>query len=157
ADDTPDSANTPDTLYFSSGGKAPVTPFDAPTFDHAPDADHLQVHMTLPAGSGWQYLSVADPGNGQFTLTGVIRSDGVSIPVANFWKTDRTFVGLGRPPVLENNLHLLDSNSTGSYTLVYAPAARPAPTAAIGPVATPRTSAVDQMTITFSAAVTGVT
>ncbi|MDH7503539.1 MAG: hypothetical protein QHJ82_12620 [Verrucomicrobiota bacterium] len=37
----------------------------------------------------------------------------------NAWVTDRTFVGLGRRPTRENNLHLLDYNSTGQYTLRY--------------------------------------
>jgi hypothetical protein len=37
----------------------------------------------------------------------------------NVWVTDRTFIGMGRRPVRENILHLLDYDSTGLYTLIY--------------------------------------
>ncbi|MCU0786468.1 MAG: hypothetical protein MUF81_20975, partial [Verrucomicrobia bacterium] len=43
----------------------------------------------------------------------------------NVWVTDRTFHGLGKRPVKENILHLLDDDSTGIYTLTYE--ALPAP------------------------------
>ena len=58
---------------------------------------------------------------GQFRLIGVRRSDGTNLLADNFWTTDRTFIGMGARPVRENILHLLDYNSTGNYTLTYAP------------------------------------
>jgi hypothetical protein len=70
----------------------------------------------------WVYLRVPDPGNGQYHIVSAVRSDGVPISVnTNVWTTDRTFIGLARPPVGENILHLLDYNSTGRYTLTYEP------------------------------------
>ncbi|MEO6036575.1 MAG: putative Ig domain-containing protein, partial [Verrucomicrobiota bacterium] len=75
-----------------------------------------------PMPGDWVYLRVPDPGTGQYHLTRVTRSDGVEIPVeTNVWTTDRTFIGLSKRPIRENILHLLDYNSTGSYTLTYEP------------------------------------
>ncbi len=116
-----DPNDLPDTLFFSNGGRVPVTLFGAATFDHAPSLADLQVHMTVAAGTDWQYLTTTDPGNGQYLLAKVIRSDGVEVPIDNFWQTDRTFVGGGNRPIYEDNLHMLDNDSTGSYTLYYSP------------------------------------
>jgi hypothetical protein len=85
---------------------------------------------------GWAYLQVPDPGNGQYTLTGVVRSDGVQIYFnTNVWTTDRTFIGGGHPPIRENVLHLLDYGSTGAYTLYYQPPPTPDTTPPISAVA----------------------
>ncbi len=79
---------------------------------------------TLPAG--WAYLRIPEPSNGQYELTKVVRSDGLELPLdVDAWVTDRTFIGQGQQPIRENILHLLDYNSTGSYTLTYQ--AKPGP------------------------------
>ena len=48
-----------------------------------------------------------------------MRSDGFELPLENFWQTDRTFIGNGERPIVENKLHLVDNDSTGAYTLFY--------------------------------------
>lgn len=146
----------PDKLYLSDGTTAPVSLFASASFDGTPNNGDLQVQLTVPVGAGWQYLNIADLGNGQFRLARVLRSDGKELPLENFWQTDRTFIGQGKPAVRENNLHLLDKDTTGSYTLVYAKVVQPAPTAAIAAVDTPRTASIDSMSVNFSKAVTGV-
>src|SRR5205085_7104135 len=99
-------------------------------------AGHLEVQLTATMPQGWVYLRVHDPGNGEFRLRRVTRSDGANISFGtNVWTTDRTFIGMGRRPLSENNLHLLDYNSTGVYTLLYEIPPAPDITAPISRVA----------------------
>jgi hypothetical protein len=53
------------------------------------------------------------------TLVDLTAVDGTGL-IEPVWTTDRTFLGLGRRPVKENILHLLDYNSPGVHTLDYA-------------------------------------
>jgi len=70
--------------------------------------------------AGWTYLRVPEPSGGQLRLVRVVREDGLEIAFGtNAWTTDRTFLGLGRRPMNENILHLLDFNSAGTYSLHY--------------------------------------
>jgi len=125
-DDMPNPRHLPDTLYLSDGTTNPVTVLETSSIDSPPSAGQLQTHLTAPMSAGWTYLLAPDPGSGQYTLTRVVRSDGVEVYFGtNVWTTDRTFVGLGRRPVLENLIHLLDYNSPGAYTLYYTPAPQP--------------------------------
>jgi hypothetical protein len=125
-DDVANARHLPDRLYLSDGSTNPVTVLESSVVDGPPSAGHLQVQLTAPMPAGWTYLLVPDPGKGQYTLTRVVRSDGVEIYfTTNVWTTDRTFVGMGRPPVREYKLHLLDYSSPGSYTLFYTPAPTP--------------------------------
>jgi len=124
--DIPNAGNLPDTIYLSDGTTNPVSALETSSIDSPPSAGHLQVRLTAPMAGGWTYLLAPDPGNGQYILTRVVRADGVEIYFGtNVWTTDRTFIGIGRPPVLENKLHLLDFNSPGAYTLYYTPAPTP--------------------------------
>jgi hypothetical protein len=124
--DIPNVGHLPDTLYLSDGTTNPVSALETSTVDSPPSASHLQVQLTAPMPAGWVYLLVPDPGDGQYILTRVVRSDGVEIYFGtNVWTTDRTFIGIGRPPVLEHKLHLLDYNSPGGYTLYFTPAPVP--------------------------------
>ena len=83
-------------------------------------ANNLSVQLNASTPTGWTYLNVPDPGNGQFDLTRVVRSDGVEIYFnTNVWTTDRTFIGQGKAPIYEHKLQLLDYNSTGNYQLFY--------------------------------------
>jgi len=133
--DSPDLDNLPDRIYLSDGSTNPVFSVTQAAFDAPASAGHLTVQMTAQMTAGWTYLQVPDPGNGQFILTRVVRSDGVQIYFnTNVWTTDRTFVGGGHPPVRENILHLLDYGSTGSYLLYYQAPPTPdtiAPTSAV--------------------------
>ena len=143
-DDNPLTQDQPDTLYLSDGTTAPVGTFAQPTFTGTLSPSQLTVQMTMPAAAGWNYLDAPDPGNGQYELVKVVRSDGVVLPAADFWQTDRNFVGIGQEPIYVNDLHLFDYDSTGSYTLYYAPIRSLAPTSSVAalPSFSPGTFAV---------------
>ncbi len=116
ANDQPDSDRLPDTLYSSDGTISPVA---AVTSGIATvQAATATVNSTMP--SGWSYLRINDPFNGQSSLISVQRSDGKSIRVPeNAWTTKRTVHPVGEPARTETFFHLLDSDSTGSYTLTF--------------------------------------
>ncbi len=135
-----DERDLPDTLYLSDGRTNSVSVVETATVAAPPSAQNLVVQLTAPMLAGWTYLRVPEPGKGEFILTNVVHvSDGVRIPLGtNAWTTDRTFIGMGRRPVSENVLHLLDFNSAGAYTLYYTPAPQPdttAPTSAVAELA----------------------
>lgn len=123
ANDVTDTDDLPDTLHFSDGATAPaaVSVVRTATASAAPTvaAPDVTLSVTLPAG--WSYLRVADPANGSMRLASVTRADGSVVPLANWWVTDRTFIGLGRRPRVENNLHLLDRDGSATYLLHYVP------------------------------------
>ena len=127
--DVPDVDDLPDTLWLSDGRNFPVQVVRQASADNSPNLDRLQVQLTAAMPGGWVYLRVPDPqgatGDRDYVLVSVRRSDGTSVPTEDFWQTDRTFIGLGRRPIRENVLHLLDDDSTGEYTLVYEPVAVP--------------------------------
>ena len=133
--DLPDLNDYPDTLYLSDGRIFPVNLVSNGTADGVPTNGDLEVQLTASLPAGWNYLRVPDPGDGHFRLIKVVRSDGVEIAFdKNVWTTDRTFIGMGRRPIRENILHLLDYNGTGSYKLIYAvlpPPDRIAPTSLV--------------------------
>lgn len=119
--DVPDIADLPDRLHLSTGGIETVSSVITPNSSTAPSAGQLNVTLTASMPAGWSFLTVLEPSNGSFQLTGITRSDGkVILMNTNAWVTDRTFIGFGTRPIRENKLHLLDHNSTGSYTLHYA-------------------------------------
>ncbi|MBI1842152.1 MAG: hypothetical protein HYR88_15050, partial [Verrucomicrobia bacterium] len=117
----PDVKDDPDTLYLSDGRVMPVTLATGGAAGAAPTVGRLETQFTATFPPGWGYVRVPDPANGELRLVGVRRADGSTLSEDNFWVTDRTFVGLGRRPVRENVLHLLEYEGRGSYTLVYAP------------------------------------
>ncbi len=151
--DTSDGTDTPNKLYFANDTSVPVTVASNPTFDGAPNpSNQLQIHLTVPAGSGWEYINALDPGGSGYELVSVIHSDGTILPTQDFWQTTRTFIGNGLPPLDENRVHILDHNGTGSYTLVYAPADQAPPTivSISPPPPSPAAVPVDGLTVTFS-------
>ncbi len=116
----PDLRDLPDTLWLSDGSSNRVEVVTNAVVTGALAPGNLQVQLTAAMPPGWSYLRVPDPANGAYRLVGVRRSDNIQVGVeTNVWVTDRTFIGLGRRPALENILHLLDHNSTGQYTLTY--------------------------------------
>jgi CARDB/Immunoglobulin I-set domain len=122
-DFTTDTDDLPDSVYLNDGTVQPVTVVLTATNNIAPSPGNLQVQLSAPLPGGWSYLYIGDPqgrsGSRQYTLLSVQRSDGTFLPADNFWQTDRTFIGMGQPPILENILHICDYNSTGLYTLTY--------------------------------------
>jgi hypothetical protein len=120
--DVADPEDLPDHIYLSNGTTNDVRVVRAAAVDAPPTASDLAVTLTAAMPSGWAYLQVPDPANGQLQLVRVLRADGQAVPLnTNVWVTDRTFVGNGDRPIRENILHLLDLDSPGSYTLVYGP------------------------------------
>jgi subtilase family serine protease len=118
--DIPDLHDHPDTLWLSDGTTHPVQVVEAAVHDGPPTPARLEIQISAALPGGWAYLRVPEPSDGAYRLTGVRRSDGAVLPLdRNVWTTDRTFIGLGRRPIRENVLHLLDFNSTGLYTLTY--------------------------------------
>ncbi len=151
-DDIPNPLGTPDTIYLADGTSAPVAQATNPSFAGSPGPGNLTIHLTDTPTSGWVYLDIADPGGGNYRLVSVERSDGVFLPANDFYQTDRTFVGGGVRPIYENELHILDDNSTGSYTLIYAPVDTTPPViTSISPVVpNPAGTPVDGLQVTFS-------
>lgn len=119
--DVPDIRDLPDTIHLSDGTTAPVALRETAQIFGTLSPGNLVLSMTAAMPSGWAYLRIPEPSDGQYVLQRVMRSDGLEIPIdVNVWVTDRTFIGQARRPAYENILHLLDEDSTGSYTLTYA-------------------------------------
>jgi len=121
--DMPDTNFLPDTLYLSDGSVVPVSAVTDATLTGALSGSNFSVTVTAALPAGWSYLQFGDPGPGQqYQLMHVLRPDNSEIPMGtNVWTTDRNFIGGATVPVHTNLVHLLDYNSGGTYTLVYAP------------------------------------
>jgi hypothetical protein len=120
ANDFADIEDLPDALYLSDGTIAPVSIVTTGSVSGVVSPASLTVQLSANLPPGWSYLRVPDPGNGDYRLVSVTRSNITLSMGTNVWLTDRTFIGGGLRPIKENNLHLLDYNSPGVYTLVYA-------------------------------------
>ena len=118
--DRPDSLDLPDTLWLSDGSSNAVAVVTNAIVTGTLSPANLQVQLSAPMPPGWAYLRVPDPADGRYQLADILRSDGARIAIqTNAWVTDRTFLGMGKPPKREHVLHLLDHDSTGQYTLRY--------------------------------------
>lgn len=96
--DVADLLELPDTVHLSDGSIEPVVLSTQATFDREPTAQSpaVTLHARLP--SGFVYLRVHDPADGQMRLARVVRSDGREVRLGdNAWTTDRTFLGNARP------------------------------------------------------------
>lgn len=133
--DVKDDQDLPDTLYVSNGSTNSVNVVQSASVSPNPGPSQLEVQLTAEMPSGWTYLRVPEPANGQLRLHQVRRSDGSVLPIENAWTTDRTFIGMGLPPRREHRLHLLDHDSTGIYTLVYSTIPVPDTTAPFSSIA----------------------
>jgi hypothetical protein len=110
--------------------------------------------VTAEVSAGWTYLKVEDMPAG-YRLTKVLRSDGTELPLGDMvWRTTRTFRPGDTGATLENRLHLVDRNSTGTYTLMYQVDDSVAPTVtAVQQPPAVATAPVATLDITFSEAV----
>lgn len=127
--DVPDENDTPDSLYFSQGGRTAVKPVQSISFDHYveevaddPDMDYEITLTVQPSSAGWNYGVVDNPGGEKFQIGGIIRnSDNTYLPMQNLWTTSVT-IRDGEDPIHENKLHFLDTlpdNQECTYTLTY--------------------------------------
>ena len=118
--DAPDNGLLPDMLYLSEGSVVPVSTASNIVVNGTVDAGNLSVTVSASAPAGWTYLRFEDPGSGQYRLAHVRRTDNSEISLGtNVWTTDRIFRGGDLRPLRTNLVHILDYNTSGSYTLVY--------------------------------------
>ena len=122
--DNPDAYDTPDSIYFSHGGKTSVGVVDGISFDHLVSPSDTIVTLTVePSRVGWNYGVTDDPGMNQYNIVSCIRNnDNQVIPLNNVWLTFVTIPD-GGDPVYENKLHFVDTipvQQTTTYTLVFA-------------------------------------
>ena len=152
-DDTPNPNHYPDTLYLSDGTVATVNvAANSATTGTVSDSSR-SVQLTANMTSGWSYIKVADPGAG-FILAKVVRSDGKQILVGpNAWTTNKRFDASGGGHI-DHELHLLDYNGTGSYTLYYKSSdTTPPAVSSLQTIASPQHAAVPSIDVTFSRAI----
>ena len=122
--DNPDAYDTPDSIYFSHGGKTSVGVVDDISFDQLVSPSDTIVTLTVvPSRVGWNYGVMDDPGMNQYNIVSCIRNnDNQEIPLNNVWLTFVTIPD-GGDPVYENKLHIVDTipvQQTTTYTLVFA-------------------------------------
>jgi len=127
---TTDLDPVPDTLANSDSTTAPVTPLLNAATDGPVSNGNLVIHLTVPMPpSGFIYIRTDDPGQNVYQLTSVTRSDGKAILLGdNAWTTHRIIRLKGQPPYAQNRIYLFDDNTTGAYTLTYAPLVAVKPT-----------------------------
>ena len=114
--------NLPDTLYLSDGTVQPVSAVETATNGGPVTSGNLQVQFAANFPVGFTYVLVPDPANGQFPLQSVLYSNGANFLTNNYWVTDRTFIGLGVPPLLQTNLNLFVYHTNAgpdTFTLIY--------------------------------------
>ena len=121
--DNPDAYDTPDSIYFSHGGKTSVGVVDGISLDHLVSPPDTIVTLTVvPSRVGWNYGVTDDPGMNQYNIVSCIRNnDNQVIPMNNVWLTFVTIPD-GGDPVYENKLHIVDTipaQQTTTYTLVF--------------------------------------
>ncbi len=151
-----DSLDLPDALHLSDGTVLPVGLAAGVSHDGPVMPGHRVITLQAAMGPGWTYLRTDDPGGAEYRLVRVQRhhpgGSTSDLPMENAWQTDRTFLGLGLRPRLENRLHLLDDGSTGTYTLFYQSRdqAGPRVLAFESPGDYPVVDPVDSLDITFS-------
>ncbi len=158
-DDLADAADTPDTLYLSTGAVEDVNAVDIATITGNYGATEVSITLTAEFAAGWNYLRILDPGNGDYELTSVSR-DGEELNSRNFWQTDRTYVDEDGV-FYEDRLHLLDyveAAGEATYTLNYtARDKNPLEVTDVSAIDSVLHEALDTITVTFNKAVNATT
>ena len=117
--DEEDYEDRPDIIYMTDGETYPVYGATGTAVEGAEaNTWELTIH---PEKSGWCYGNMPDPTGGKQQIKRIVRkSDGVEIPLSNFWQTDRTMIDK-LEPVYENLLHFADTMSIAgdSYVLYF--------------------------------------
>ncbi len=118
--DHPDVNHLPDTLYLSDGSTNTVNVVTNGGFS-GDLATTNRLTLTANAPAGWTYFRLLNPADpSRYALQDVLRQDGTEIALGtNVWTTDRAIVGGATRPTWTNQIHLLDYNSAGAYTLVF--------------------------------------
>ena len=125
-----DSKETPDIIFLSNGGTLDVYPaVNSSTTGSIASANHEIELLVTPLQPGWNYHKLNDPGNGNYKIISVTRSDGQIIPLDNVWQTHVTLPD-GKEPVYENKIHFLDvfaGATAQKYTIRFSPPAQNPP------------------------------
>ncbi|MBK8516013.1 MAG: hypothetical protein IPL55_06905 [Saprospiraceae bacterium] len=122
----PDAEDRPDAIYLSQGNVVNtveyaqtgsfLNPILFPTFTNTLSVD--------PTATGWNYIKLNDPGNGEYDLVSVTRNvDNQSIPLDNAWLTFVTIPDT-KVPKYEYKFHFVDNFADSlpkSYTVVWSP------------------------------------
>ncbi len=125
--DIPSPAGLPDTVYLSNGPILPVTSITNAAVTGTISSDNMQIQLSAKMPAGWGYLQIPDPGQGNYALVQVIRSDGRVVRLGDdAWTTHRTLHPPDQPSYTENFLRIFDYDSPGAYTVTYGPLAAPA-------------------------------
>lgn len=108
----------PERLWTSSGTDVPVNVVSGavvtPLSGNPPRA--TVDSQISPVSSN--YTRFADPFNGAYVLTGVVRADGKALQLGpNAWQTDRILTA--GPSAFQPRIHLFDQGGSGEYTLYF--------------------------------------
>ncbi|MCR4612662.1 MAG: hypothetical protein K5778_01530 [Bacteroidaceae bacterium] len=119
ANDEEDTYDEPDQLYLSNAIVRPIHPVTQTHIEKLSDTEYTLT--VLPSQQGWNYGNLADPTGGRRMLKAVTKQNGcMSLPLENFWQTDRTLIDMNEP-VYENLIHFADSMTLAgeTYTLTF--------------------------------------
>ena len=124
--DAQDAKDHPDIIYNSKGNitnnvKEATSGQFLNAITHPTYTTTLQV---MAQDSGWFYLKLNDPGQGEYTIVSATRnSDGQVIPLDNVWLSYVTIPD-SKLQVYEDKFHLVDilpNNNATTYTIVWSP------------------------------------
>jgi len=151
-----DADERPDAIYLSQGNTV-YDVYEAEngffTGDLFAPGNTNTVHVD-PSLQGWNYIKLDDPGDGNFEILSVTRSDGQVIPLQNVWLTFVTIPD-SKEPIYENKFHIVDEFGTFdevTYTVVWTPKDPNPPfvESITGQPATVTSDQVELLTVTFS-------
>ncbi len=122
--DKNDAYHNPDILYLSDGTTEEVSAAKSGSFEDVvlSQQDSVLLLTVEPSKAGWNYLKMDDPSENRFEIAKVTRlSDGLVLPLDNFWQTHVTLTS-SSDPVYENKFHFLDNIPTEkseNYQIVF--------------------------------------
>lgn len=119
--DIVDSEDMPDMVYFTDGRKEENV-VTASCVEMTRRSETEYAVTVIPSADGWNYGSSTDLTAGKQKLVSVVRqSDGIEMPVDNFWLTDYILRD-GKDPVSECRLHAVaELAGRETYILTFEP------------------------------------
>ena len=151
-----DAEETPDAIYLSQGNLI-YDVFPAETGEFTGNilaAGNTNTLHVTPSQVGWNYIKLDDPGNGNFEIVSVTRSDGQEIPLKNAWLSHVTLPD-SQEPIYEDKFHFVDDFADFgeiTYTVVWSPK-DPEPPQVVSITGQPEqvtSEQVEILTVTFS-------
>lgn len=116
--DLPDSKHTPDHVFFTDATDEKVSMVQDMQCVKIGD---LRYRLTVkPSSEGWNYGVIADPTEGRYVLSSMIReSDGIPMQTDNVWQTNITLRD-NKDPLYENRLHFVGLLNRGEENYIVA-------------------------------------